>query len=138
MLRALTFVALTIAAASAHADVIYVNDDAPGANGGTSWANAFSDLQSALDTVEAGDEIWVVAGTYRPRLRTDESDPRSVTFQLRSGVAIYGGFAGTETTLAERAGLFEATILTGDLNADDALVADPADLPVEPTRAENA
>jgi len=32
------------------AATIYVNDDAPGANTGSSWTDAYTSLQSALDT----------------------------------------------------------------------------------------
>ncbi|MDD5371032.1 MAG: choice-of-anchor Q domain-containing protein, partial [Anaerolineaceae bacterium] len=66
-----------------------------------SWANACT-LQFAITTAQTGDEIWVKAGDYIPTNRTSISDARSVTFQLKNGVAIYGGFAGTETDINER------------------------------------
>ncbi len=73
--------------------ILYVNDDASGANNGTNWTDAFTSLQSAL-TASAGmvNEIWVAAGNYRPTTDTD----RTKTFQLKSGLRIFGGFAGTE------------------------------------------
>jgi len=46
--------------------VIYVDDDAAGANNGSSWANAFNYLQDALEVAESGDEIRVAQGTYKP------------------------------------------------------------------------
>lgn len=45
---------------------IYVAWDAAGANNGTSWQDAFTNIQSAVDLANAcgGAEIWVKGGTY--------------------------------------------------------------------------
>jgi len=91
----------------------YVDDDGDPANGCTSWADACPDLQTALGLVVSGDQIWVATGTYKPTSGTE----RGGTFSLHSGFALYGGFDGTETTLEERAGLFDRTVLSGDLGA---------------------
>ena len=87
---------------------------APGGNG-QSWAQAFGSLDHGLDAAHDGDQIWVAAGTYKPRHRTSASDPRSVSFRPRDGVHMFGGFAGNEQTLAGRAGLFADTILDGEI-----------------------
>ncbi|GAB4031821.1 putative Ig domain-containing protein [Spirosoma jeollabukense] len=80
----------------------YVNASATGANTGLDWANAFTDLQSALSVGNACvnnlREIWVAGGVYKPT----PTGNRNVFFPLLSGVAIYGGFVGNETTLSER------------------------------------
>ncbi|MEQ8768745.1 MAG: thrombospondin type 3 repeat-containing protein [Planctomycetota bacterium] len=94
---------------------IYVNQEATGANDGTSWLDAFTDLQSALAAAQYGDQIWVAIGTYRP---TSDGN-RSVSFQLRRGVAVYGGFLGTELQLEERDWVINETILSGDLLQND-------------------
>jgi predicted outer membrane repeat protein len=91
--------------------IIYVDHNATGANNGISWANAYTDLQSALAAASAGDEIWVVAGTYKPTSGTD----RAISFTLKNGVAIYGSFAGAETSRAERDVNTNVTVLSGDL-----------------------
>ena len=100
----------------ATANVIYVRGAASGANNGTSWADAYVSLQSALAAGQSGDEIWVAAGIYKPAAA---NGPRSASFEMHSGVAIYGGFAGTETQLEQRDYVANVTTLSGDLNGND-------------------
>jgi len=103
---------------------IYVDADATsGANNGTSWENAYLYLQDALDDpcLLPVSEIWVAAGTYRPDANSSNpngSGDRTATFQLINGVAIYGGFAGTESTLDERDFELYETILSGDIGTE--------------------
>jgi len=94
----------------AEAAVKYVKWNAAGTNNGSSWDNAYTSLQSALSAAVAGsgDQIWVAAGTYSPGGAT------SSTFALKNGVALYGGFAGGETTLPERNIAANVTILSGN------------------------
>ena len=96
----------------AAARTFYVDADALGANNGSSWANAYKSLQSALAAAGSGDEIWVAAGAYKP------GSSRTSSFQLKTGVGVYGGFAGSETSLGERDFEANETILTGDLNSN--------------------
>ena len=74
----------------------YVTQDGAGDEDGSSWANASKNLKDVMEAADAGDEIWVAAGTYSPG--SDETD----TFLLRAGVKVYGGFAGTEDDLNQR------------------------------------
>jgi hypothetical protein len=93
------------------AAVLHVDQDARGLHDGSSWANAYTDLQDALRAAAAGDQVWVAAGTYRPTATAN----RSISLNLKSGVAIYGGFAGSETSLAQRNWTTNVTTLSGDL-----------------------
>jgi hypothetical protein len=100
--------------------VVYVDDSAAGANDGTSWADAFVHLQDALAVAQTGDEVWVASGVYRPDLGVGiTAGDASVYFSIPSGVTAYGGFDGTEAILDQRAGLFDQTVLDGDLLGDD-------------------
>ncbi len=82
-----------------------------GSGNGSTWANASSDLQAMINASGAGDEVWVAAGTYKPTSGTD----RNISFAMKSGVAIYGGFNGTETQLSQRNWRTNVTTLSGDI-----------------------
>ena len=119
--------------------IIYVDDSATGSDDGTSWMDAFTDLQDALTVAAAYprfDEIRVAQGIYTP---TEQPGDREVSFQLIGGVAIRGGYAGfgAPDPNERDIGLYE-TVLSGDLNGNDVDVNDPLDLLDEPTRAENS
>ncbi|MFH1021960.1 MAG: choice-of-anchor Q domain-containing protein [Planctomycetota bacterium] len=95
-------------------NIVYVDKDATGSNNGSSWANAYVTLASALGTAAAGDEIWVADGIYKPA-----AGSRSNTLQLVSRVGVYGGFTGTETYRIDRDWRMRPTVLSGDFNGDD-------------------
>ena len=103
--------------------IVFVDAKATGANNGSSWTDAYADLQPAFDAAEASGgairEIWVAYGTYLPSKRTDPDDPRSATFQLIDGVFLYGGFSTYEDSIDERDIEGNETILSGDFNGDD-------------------
>ncbi len=91
--------------------VRFVNLNATGANDGTSWTDAFTDLQNAITAANSYDQIWVAQGTYFPTSGTD----RTVSFALKDNVKMYGGFVGTETLLSQRDWVSNITILSGDI-----------------------
>ncbi|GMU35521.1 MAG: hypothetical protein AMXMBFR20_33920 [Planctomycetia bacterium] len=97
---------------------LYVNAAASPGGDGTSWALAMDDLQNAICQARrssgAVQEIWVRAGTYYPDLN---SDLEQMAFYLRDNLAIYGGFAGTETMLAQRNPTTNVTILSGEIGS---------------------
>jgi hypothetical protein len=96
----------------------YVNHSATGSNNGTSWQNAYTNLQDALNAAAVSDDIWVAAGTYYPTKHFDLSasgDARAKSFYMKKNLQIYGGFVGTETLLSQRAATTNVTILSGDI-----------------------
>lgn len=104
--------------------ILRVDPSATGASHGASWEDAFTDIDSALQQVEAGTtspwyDIWVVSGTYLPSRRTYPDLPRTATFQLANLGAIYGGFSGDETSRDQRDPVANLTILSGDIAGDD-------------------
>ncbi|MCB9840149.1 MAG: right-handed parallel beta-helix repeat-containing protein [Phycisphaeraceae bacterium] len=98
--------------AAASGGVLRVREGAVGAGTGATWEDAFPTLQGALAAASAGDEVWVASGTYTP---TDATS----SFVASSGVAMFGGFAGTETVRDQRDWNANPTILSGDVGRDD-------------------
>jgi hypothetical protein len=102
--------------------VKYVKNDATGVNNGTSWANAFTNLQSALTSTACNDlfDIYVAKGNtfYKP-----DASNTNIFFNIPAGMKIYGGFSGTEKNINERNMALihstNATTLTGDLLGND-------------------
>ncbi len=101
--------------------VWHVDADAPGANTGTDWTNAFNNLQEALEAAAPGDEIKVAEGTYKPDQGGGQTPgDRDASFELISGVVIeggYGGFGEPDPDVRD-IDVYE-TILSGDLQGND-------------------
>lgn len=113
LLAATTLLLLMTGAAPATARVVfYVDGAAGGANDGTSWEDAFTDLQSAL-AVARDAEVWVAAGVYKPTPGID----REASFVIPSGATVLGGFEGGETNSAERDPDENRTVLSGEIGA---------------------
>lgn len=98
---------------SSFATIHYVNVAATGNDDGTSWLNAFTDLQIAIDAAADNDTLFIVNGTYRPSSAT-----MLTAFSLDNSIHIYGSFNGTETNISDRI-LDKETAITGDFNGDD-------------------
>jgi hypothetical protein len=107
-IRALAFISiaffLTLSSTTTQAKVVYVNgqlqtDPVPT---GQTWATAWGTIADALKDAVDGDEIWVAQGTYK----------EFVT--ITKGVALYGGFAGTETNRDQRDFTWNTTTIYGD------------------------
>jgi hypothetical protein len=54
-------------------------------------------LTAVLQNAQPGDEIWVAQETYKPTA----NNGTSISFIFKNGAKVYGGFNGTETTLAQ-------------------------------------
>lgn len=93
--------------------IYYVDFSATGSADGTSWANAFPDLQAALALAQPGEEIWVAAGRYVP------GTTREASFVLPHGVAVYGGFNGSENFRNQRNIRANLTVLSGEIGDAD-------------------
>ncbi|MBD2753084.1 right-handed parallel beta-helix repeat-containing protein [Spirosoma validum] len=83
-----------------------------GTGDGRSWDDASSDLQAMIDDPGA-QQVWVAQGNYKPTTTTD----RSISFKMKEGVAIYGGFSssGNPSSLRERNPNNFMTVLDGDI-----------------------
>lgn len=107
--------------------IVYVSAVASGAADGTSWADALGTLRDGLKssaalgaTVTTPTLVWVSAGTFYP----DEgngatNNNRNSSFRLSDNVHIYGGFAGTESSIAERDLTANESVLSGDIDQND-------------------
>lgn len=91
-------------------DVVYVDiDNVSGIEDGRTWNTAVRDLRNGIELarVEGIAEVWVAEGVY------DEVRTNSGTLLLRSGIALYGGFNGTETQRTQRNITANETVIDG-------------------------
>jgi len=95
--------------ATAQGTIRYVKSNGIASGTCTAWGTACT-LDYALSRAVAGDELWLMAGVYTPTVGVGPAS----SFTLTSGVALYGGFAGTETLRAQRNYTNSVTVLTGD------------------------
>jgi predicted outer membrane repeat protein len=119
---------------------IYVDKRAVGTQDGSSWRNAFTSLQDALNVAQAGNEVWVAQGVYKPDAGKNlVPGDRLASFELKSGVSLKGGYAGlAQADPNTRNTLIYATILSGDLNGDDRAVQEAYDLYTDIGRTDNS
>ena len=108
---------------------------------GSSWEKAIP-LNEALSQAKATDEIWV-KGYKTTTLENIYVAPKE-GFVLPSGVAMYGGFEGTETSRDKRGTgkhkyqMTYLTTLVGDINKDDEANKEQIIYPENPTRTDNS
>jgi len=101
----------------------YVKTTASGTGDGSSWANASNDIQAMINASQGSDSVWIAAGVYVPLYdgagNSNPSNIRHKIFYMKSGVRIFGGFAGTETTFNQRNFKTNKTIFSGDADNND-------------------
>jgi hypothetical protein len=116
MLGSLRTAALSLAllvplTAAGAQSVHHVDSDAPAGGDGASWATAFASLDLGLAGAQAGDEVRVAAGVYRPA---------GASFVLAEGVRLRGGFAGLGAADPDEQNVsLHVTTLDGDVAGDD-------------------
>ncbi|GAB3505100.1 3-coathanger stack domain-containing protein [Emticicia fontis] len=101
----------------------YVKTTATGTGDGSSWANASSDIQAMINASSVNDSVWVATGIYKPLAdasgNTSPSNIRNKIWYMKSGVKLFGGFAGTETSFTQRDFKTNKTIFSGDVDNND-------------------
>lgn len=86
--------------------VYYVSASGSDANDGLSWSTSFATIQNGIDEAKNAvdlSEVWVAQGTYHPTAYLSDYYGVQATdvyksIIMYSGVNVYGGFEGTETT----------------------------------------
>ncbi len=108
---------------SNYSQTIFVNNGNASNGNGTSWAQAFNNLEDAILASTSANQIWIANGVYLPKKDTtgkeNPMDNRAKTFFINKNIKLFGGFLGNETTVAMANPLLNPTILSGDIGIVD-------------------
>ena len=138
--RILTLATTILFSVVSQAQIIYVSIE--GGGDGSSWERTTT-LSKALNRARAGEQIWVRGYENANEKQMYIPDSKD-GFKLKSGVQLYGGFAGKETSIDERETLDfpyrlkYRSILSGDIAKNDTLDAVNLIFPGNGTRDDNA
>ncbi|WP_298112823.1 right-handed parallel beta-helix repeat-containing protein [uncultured Bacteroides sp.] len=128
-------------AAMAQSKIYYVTPNGAAVEDG--WIGTMT-LTNALDKAVAGDQIWVQGFETITDYSQIYITPTIDGFTLKSGVQLYGGFKGDETTLDARETLGKPyqlryrTVLSGDIDMNDIIDNTNLIFPANTTRTDNA
>lgn len=110
MKQFLLFAFLSVFTLSLSAQV-FVDADATGSGDGTSWADAYTNLNDALLAADSGASVWIADGTY--------TTPDTASFFIDKELTVLGGFNGTEADAGSADPATNVTILSGDVMGND-------------------
>ena len=125
--------------AAAQSKTYYVSPQ--GGGDGSSWQSTLT-LTQALNTATAGDQIWVQG--FETLTGGNLYVAPKEGFAVKSGVQLYGGFAGTESRLSQRVTLGKPyqlkyrSVLSGDIQKNDTVGSVDLIFPANGTRSDNA
>ncbi len=121
-------------------DIVYVDAASTGTEDGSSWANAFTDLQPAIDLATSCanvTEIRVASGTYLPTENPDgtttTSTNRNNAFHVDTDINIKGSYNPNTNTQDYN----NPSMLSGDFNGNDVITGVGASLTIA-NNSENA
>jgi len=140
------YILLTLLCASvsamAQSKIYYVSPT--GGGNGSSWQSTMT-LADALNAAQAGDQIWVQGFEQITKAGQLYTVPdQAVSFSVKSGVQLYGGFKGTEKSINDRETLGKPyqmkyrSVLSGDIKRDDNSDNTNIIFPANTTRQDNA
>lgn len=125
--------------AAAQSKTYYVSPQ--GGGDGSSWQSTLT-LTQALNAAVAGDQIWVQG--FETLTGNNLYVAPKEGFAVKSGVQLYGGFAGTESRLSQRVTLGKPyqlkyrSVLSGDIQKNDTVGSVDLIFPANGTRSDNA
>lgn len=125
--------------AAAQSKTYYVSPQ--GGGDGSSWQSTLT-LTQALNAATAGDQIWVQG--FETLTGNNLYVAPKEGFAVKSGVQLYGGFAGTESRLSQRVTLGKPyqlkyrSVLSGDIQQNDTVGSVDLIFPANGTRSDNA
>lgn len=96
--------------------ILYVDAQATGLNNGTSWANAYNQIYTAVDNASQGDEIWVAKSTNQINTWYLPGTGILDYIDVKVNISLYGGFTPGATDRSQR-NLDQKTTIHGSFNS---------------------